>query len=98
MTQMTLDAALPRTPLQQALDAAGDPAALHARHRARLQQLHAASAQALQHGLAPADYAVCRQRLAMCEAALRVLDTLAPCAARHAGPASDFPRPSALPG
>lgn len=95
---MTLDphdaaaAAVPETPLQQALRD-GDAAALLAAHRSRLQALRADCAARLAAGLARADYGLWQERLRMCDAALRVLDRLqaAPAAPLSLGPAATLP-------
>lgn len=84
-------AAPPQTPLQQALKGA-DPQAVLADHGRRLQLVRQRLLLRLEQGLAPADYAQGRLLLAMCEAALRVLHTLAaqtPCI--PTGPAAALP-------
>ncbi|HSW03473.1 hypothetical protein [Aquabacterium sp.] len=86
---------LPQTPLQRALQ--GDDAqAVWLATSKRLATLRQQVLQQLDQGLAPGDYARCRQLLAMCEAALRVLQTLSPTATETPplGPAAGLlPRP-----
>lgn len=83
---------LPQTPLQHALQGPDAPQLLAAQ-TLRLQQCRRQIAQRLDQGLAPADYARCLQLLAMCDAALRVLDTLSPASERAPnGPAAALPR------
>jgi hypothetical protein len=69
------------TPLQQALlEAAqrGGAQALWQAHADRLALLCRQCSQQIDAGLAPADFSAMHQRLAACEAALRVLHTLRP--------------------
>lgn len=68
---------LPQTPLQQALQQPG-AAELQRLHRLRLLQLERACRQQLQSAQPPAQHGAWCDRLAMCETALRVLDTLVP--------------------
>lgn len=71
------DDALPLTPLQLALQQPGADA-LCQRHRQRLLALQQHCRGELQRGQPPAAHAQWQQRLAMCDAALRVLATLTP--------------------
>lgn len=81
-----------QTPLQHALQGPDAPQLLAARAQ-RLQQCRRQIAQHLDQGLAPADYARCGPLLAMCDAALRVLDTLSPATEpAPTGPAAALPR------
>ena len=83
---------LPQTPLQRALQGPDAPQLLAAQ-ALRLQHCRRQVTQRLDEGLAPAHYARYRQLLAMCDAALRTLQTLSPTPERTStGPAAALPR------